>query len=398
MPKIMRKRILICLGNYLPGYKSGGPIRSVVNLIKHMGSSLDFFVITRDRDHGDDKAYEGITPGKWYEVGNARVLYCSRVTPSVLRKAFHEVRPDLIHLGSFQDTFTIFAVLLRRLGTFGDTPVVLQPRGEFSPAAMAIKRTKKRIYRYSAKMLGLHEGLIWQAAGPREKQDILKAAPARRLNPDSIFIARSITEQPVSSAPHLAKQAGAVKFAFVSRVSEMKNLHFVLELLRQIRGKIEFNIFGAVTEKDAAYWEKCQALLNNLPDSIEVQYRGSVEPSAVPQVLHEHHFFVLPTKGENYCHAAVESFLNGTPVILSDQTSWTGLRETCSGFDIPLNDPAAWIAVLQQCVDMDQSTYNSFLNGAKEYSRRFSVEEAVGQHRAMFDSALAAKPERFGKH
>jgi len=398
MLKMTRKRILICAANYLPGYKSGGPIRSVANLITHLGSSLDFYVITRDRDHGDDRAYEGITPGKWYEVGNARVLYCSHVTPSVLRKAFHEVRPDLIHLGSFQDTFTVFAVLLRRIGAFGDTPVVLAPRGEFSPGAMAIKRTKKRIYRYSAKFLGLHEGLLWQAMGPREKQEILAAAPARRLDPDSIFVARSITEHPVSSAPHPAKQSGSVKLVFVSRVSEKKNLHFVLELLDRIPGRIELDIYGPVTEKDAAYWEKCQALLSSLPENIAVHYHGSIEPSAVPRVLREHHFFVLPTRGENYCHAAVESFLSGTPVVLSNETPWTELRLACSGFDIPLNDPAAWIAVLQQCVDMDQSTYNLFLNGAKEYSRRFSVEEAVGQHRAMFDSALAAKPERFGKH
>ncbi|MGB6687376.1 MAG: glycosyltransferase family 4 protein [Terracidiphilus sp.] len=390
----MRKRILICAANYLPGYKSGGPIRSVVNLITHLGSSLDFYVITRDRDAGDDRPYEGITPGEWHEVGKARVLYCSRVSPGVLRKAFQEVRPDLIHLGSFQDTFTIFAVLLRRIGAFGDTPVVLAPRGEFSAGAMAIKRTKKRIYRYSAKMLGLHEGLLWQAMGPREKQEILEAAPARRLDPDSIFVARSITEQPVFSASHLDKQAGTVKLAFISRVSEKKNLHYVLELLRQIRGRIEFNIYGPVTEKDAAYWEKCRALLNNLPENIEVQYHGSVEPSAVLQVLHEHHFFVLPTRGENYCHAAVESFLNGTPVILSDETPWTGLRQTYSGFDIPLNDSDEWVAVLQQCVDMDQSIYNSFLEGAKEYSSRFSIEEAVGQHLAMFESAFAARPDR----
>ena len=274
MTNRMRKRILICAASYLPGYKSGGPIRSVVNLIAHLGSSLDFYVITRDRDAGDDEAYDGITPGKWREVGQARVLYCSRVSPGVLRKAIHEVRPDVIYLGSFQDTFTIFAVLLRRIGAFGDTPVVLAPRGEFSPGAMAIKRIKKRIYRYSAKMLGLHEGLLWHATGPREKQEILQAAPAWRLDPDSIFIARSITEQPVSGDPHLRKDAGVVKFAFISRVSEKKNLHFVLELLDRIQGKIEFNIYGPITEKDAAYWEKCHALLNNLPENIRDSIPG----------------------------------------------------------------------------------------------------------------------------
>lgn len=388
----MRKRILLCAPFYLPGYKAGGPIRSIANLIKYLGSSLDFYIVALDRDWGDERAYEGIAPGMWQEVGNARVLYCPRISPSVLRKAFHEVSPDLIFLGSFWDNSTVFSVLLRRLGAFGDTPIILAPRGEFSPGALAIKPMKKNVYRFLAKLLGLYEGLMWQAMGPGEKQDILQVEPVWKLNPDSIFVARSITEPQVSSAPHPPKEAGAVKLAFISRVNEKKNLLYVLKLLDRIRGETEFNIFGPVAEKDAAYWEKCRELIDHLPKSVQVRYHGSVDPSQVPQVLHEHHFFVLPTTGENYCHAAAESFLSGTPVILSNETPWINLEETHAGFDIPLNDPERWISVLQKCVDMDQPTHNRFLNGAEEYGRRFSVEDSVAQQRAMFETALALQP------
>jgi hypothetical protein len=59
-----------------------------------------------------------------------------------------------------------------------------------------------------------------------------------------------------------------------------------------------------------------------------------------------------------------------------------------AGFDISLNDRERWVAVLQACVDMDEKTYAAYLDGARGYGRRFSVEEAVKQHITMFEAAL----------
>jgi glycosyltransferase involved in cell wall biosynthesis len=385
-----RRRVLVCVPRYLPGYKSGGPIRSVSNMIAHFSPYFDFYVITRDRDATDIETYPGVIPNKWHRVGAARVLYCSSVGPAILRNAFRDVRPDAINLNSFQDTFTRIAVRLRHAGTFGNTPVLLAPRGEFSPEAMAIKRWKKILYRYSSRFLGLHENLFWQVSTPRERQDLLSAAPARRLDPDSIYITRNISDAIPSTASHAKKKSGSVRLTFIARMSEMKNLHFLLEILQEVRGIVQLNLFGPVASSDVVYWSRCKELLAGLPGNITAEYHGALDHSAVPQVLHDHHFFVLPTRGENFCHAAVESFVNGTPVILSDATPWLNLTALRAGFDIPLNDRRQWVLALQKCVDMDQQTYSVYLNGANEYGKQFSAEEAVKEHLAMFQAAFAS--------
>jgi glycosyltransferase involved in cell wall biosynthesis len=392
-----RKRVLVCAPYYLPGYKCGGPIRSIANMVNGLNAHFDFYVVTRDRDATDTQSYPGLTANKWYRVGSARVLYCSSIRPAVLRRAFREVRPDVISLNSFQDTFTRMAVGLRRRGAFGSTPILLAPRGEFSPEAMEIKGTKKAVYRQAAKQLGLYDDLLWKVSTPREKPDLLRAAPARRLNPDSIYVAYEISDAIASTAPHVAKESGSVKLTFIARMSEMKNLQFLLELLQKIRGEVQLNLFGPVAGSDEAYWGRCKTLLAQLPGNVKVEYRGSLDHSAVPQVLHDHHFFVLPTRGENFCHAAVESFVNGTPVVLSDATPWTGLFELQAGFDISLSDRAGWVTALQKCVDMDQQTYAVYLAGAQQYGRRFSVEEAVRQHLATFKAALNVGDGRNGR-
>jgi glycosyltransferase involved in cell wall biosynthesis len=363
-------------------------------MVAYLKPYFDFYVVTQDRDVADTKTYPGVTPDTWHRVGSAWVFYCSVVGPTVLRRAFQQVQPDLISLHSFQDKFTRIMVALRRAGAFGNTPTLLAPRGEFSSGAMKIKRTQKAVYLRFAKLLGLHEDLLWQVSTPREKEQLLHAAPARRLDPDSINVAYNLSDAVVSTAPHIIKQSGSARLAFISRITAMKNLHFLLEILRTIRGKAHLNIFGPVAHNDSAYWESCRAQLVTLPDNITVEYRGQLDHSAVPQVLHEHHFFVLPTKGENFCHAAVESFVNGTPVILSDESPWTGLTAVRAGFDIPLQDRKRWHATLQECVDMDQQSYADYLKGAGQYGRRFSREESVRQHLAMFTAAMDGRSER----
>jgi glycosyltransferase involved in cell wall biosynthesis len=386
----VRRRILICVPRYLPGYKSGGPIRAIANAVAHLSSQFDFFVVTRDRDAGDTERYPGIQPDTWHHVGAAQVLYCSSINSSTLRRAFNEVQPDVISLNSFQDDFTRIMVRLRRMGAFGKTPIILAPRGEFSPGAMQIKQVKKWMYRRITRLLGLHEKLSWQVSAPREMKELQQAAPVRHLLPGSVHVVCELSDTLSISAPHIAKVAGSLKLTFISRISEKKNLHFLLALLAKVRGKVMLTIYGPVAAKDEAYWQTCRSILPQLPSNISVTYRGPLDHAEVPSVLHEHHFFVLPTRGENFCHAAVESFVNGTPVILSDQTPWVNLEAAGAGFDIPVEDAESWIFALQKCADMDQLTYSTLLEGTLKYSQRFSAEEATRQHVAMFDAALAS--------
>lgn len=70
--------ILTFVGCYLPGYKGGGPIRTVSNMTDRLGDAYDFRIVTADHDHGDKSPYEGVRPNQWSRVGNAEVYYASR--------------------------------------------------------------------------------------------------------------------------------------------------------------------------------------------------------------------------------------------------------------------------------------------------------------------------------
>lgn len=112
-------KILTLTDNYLPGYKAGGPVRSLANLIDRLGDEFHFKVITRDRDFGDVETYPGIVVGSWQPVSKAEVFYLTPQSLSLwaLLRLIWATEKDVIYLHSFfSPVFTIKPLILRLLG------------------------------------------------------------------------------------------------------------------------------------------------------------------------------------------------------------------------------------------------------------------------------------------
>lgn len=133
-------RILVFVGYYLPGYKAGGPIRTLANMVDHLSDDYQFKIITADRDFDDISSYSGIDIDGWNTVGQAEEFYASPSGRSLskLKKLFHSTDYDVIYLNSFFSWhFTIKPLLLRLLGLIPTKPLVLAPCGEFSSGALS---------------------------------------------------------------------------------------------------------------------------------------------------------------------------------------------------------------------------------------------------------------------
>jgi len=129
-------KILILRTYYLPGYKSGGPIRTIANLVDRLGDELEFKIVTADRDSGDRKPYPNIDVNNWNRVGKADVFYMSPKKRSLrdFKKLLCSTDYDILYLNSFfSPHFTIKPLLLRKLRLILDRPLVVAPsRGVFA--------------------------------------------------------------------------------------------------------------------------------------------------------------------------------------------------------------------------------------------------------------------------
>lgn len=404
-----KPRILVFCEYYLPGYRAGGPIRSVSNIIEALSDQFSFHVITRDRDSKSHSRYPNISRARWISVGKARVQYLApwQVHFGNFLRCVAEVKPDLIYLNSFfSPLFTIQPLILKKLGMTPGVKILIAPRGEFATAALEISWYKKRPYLAWARLCGLYDDISWHVSSRYEERDVLNwldgsggTQTARRVVRDKILVAMSIAPD-ISMATGmqypewstgLPKASGLASFTFVSRIARMKNLVGALRILRSLRGAVKFDIYGPIEDK--GYWNECRDLIRDMPSHIQVRYMGELDPDDVVQTIAGYYFFFLPTLGENFGHVIREALGAHRPVIISDRTPWRHLAELGIGWDVPLSDPEILRTILQECVDMDEAPYARLVANIIDYSARLAQKEKdiIDVNRAMFSSVTELK-------
>ena len=97
------KNLLILTDWYVPGFKAGGPITSIVNLVKLLHSHYNIFIVTGDRDLGDTKAYSDIQTNTWIKgENNEQIFYChqNKVSKNLLNTIIEVSKPNFIYYNS----------------------------------------------------------------------------------------------------------------------------------------------------------------------------------------------------------------------------------------------------------------------------------------------------------
>ncbi|SHM80742.1 glycosyltransferase [Bradyrhizobium lablabi] len=332
-------RVLAFNRHYLPGFKAGGPIRSLSNMVEVLGDEIEFFIGTTDRDLGDAEPFQDINTHGWVRAGKAKVRYFERQNISIraIRALIDEVQPDSIYLNSFFDPiFSLRVLVARRIGIVPRVPLLLAPRGEFSAGALAVKSVRKLTFLKVAFLSGLAEDVTWHASTAIEARDIYRAIPDGY---SSVAVAPDLgTAPPVGEALAWKPRENGrpLRICFLSRISPMKNLACALRALGLAKAITVFDIYGPI--EDEAYWSECEAIIEDLPPHVRVAYCGEVAHKDVASIFIRYDLFLLPTFGENYGHVIVEALSVGLPVLTSDQTPWNDLSASGAGWAVATDD------------------------------------------------------------
>ncbi|GAB1397102.1 hypothetical protein MASR1M65_18810 [Saprospiraceae bacterium] len=323
-----KKKILVLYEYFYPGYKAGGPIQSIVNMVLALQHQYDFFIATTAYDMLAEKPYPGIASGKWTDVSLlegtnlVKVWYSSAKKPS-FSELLHVIRTsrcDTLYINGFYTNHSLFPLLYTKLGLLKGIRCIVAPRGMLQQGALQIGALKKKVYFKIIKLLGLTRQISFHATTPDEEIDIMKMFGSAV----SVIVAENIPKTPYSIPNCSRKQAGCLNLVFLSLITEKKNLLLLLETLKMCTQTIRLDIFGPV--KDRAYWQLCLQTMGSLPGNVVATYKGEVLPADVQQTLAAYNAMILLTKGENFGHAIYESLSVGTPVITSHFTPWNDLQ------------------------------------------------------------------------
>lgn len=381
-------KVLTFVGCYLPGSRAGGPIRSISNLVARLGDEIEFLVVTSDRDLGDKAPYPGVERDKWLSVGKAQVRYLGPQARglSALARLIRATPHDVLYLNSFfSAVYTIRPLLLRRTGRIPSCPTVLAPRGELACSALGMKTLKKRIYCHAAHAAGLYRDVTWQATSAAEEADILREiGPHATVGQGPAVFAMPEGAPGEDGAPH---RRGYARLVYVARIAPVKNLHMLAESLADVDGAVSLDLYGVID--DSGYWARCQAAFAALPSNVTVTYHGPIDHDQVSGILAHSDLFVLPTLGENFCHAIAEALASSCPALISDQTPWRGLEAAKAGWDLPLDQPEAFTEAVQRVIDMDEHEHGEWRQGARSYIEHHPlITEAIELNRQLFLSQV----------
>jgi glycosyltransferase involved in cell wall biosynthesis len=380
-----KKKVLISIDWYLPGYKAGGPIQSCANLVAHLKGEYAFYIITRNIDYVSSEPYPGIPANKWHQLEpGVQVYYFSSESLDYqnMKQVMLGVEADIIYInGIFSRFFSIYPLLIAR--SLKAAKVIVAARGMFAPSAVDVKNGRKKVFFRIARTTGIYKKVVFHATNQTEVQHI-RAILGEKIN---VSVASNLPKiaNATGSSSVIKKRSGKLKLVSVARISPEKNTKYALEVLARytFEGQIEFSIYGPVN--DAPYWEACKEIIAALPPNVKVIYQGSLDSKLVPATLREHHVLFLPTRGENFGHIILESLSVGLPVLISNKTPWLGLQEKQVGYDLPLEEPALFRGALTELLDLEQEEYDMMSASVRNFAEQFLKDPSlVAANRALF--------------
>lgn len=375
------KKILLFVPGYLPGFKSGGPVRTVSNMVEALGDIFSFHIMCMDRDLGDQKPYSAVSHETWNKQGKGMVFYLAPGLPGLLKliSTLQNNEFEIININSFFSfKFSIIPLVFCKIFRLKKT-IIIGPRGEFSKGALALKSTKKNSYIKLVKALGLYRNIIWHASSPHERDEI-----RRVMGPNAnIRIAIDIAK-PEENIYIPERFPGApLRLIFISRISPMKNLIGALRLLSSVRNTVTFDVFGPI--EDNQYWEQCLAMASILPENIKFSYKGTLSPVNVTSKFAEYDLFLFPTLGENFGHVIAEALFAGLPVLISNSTPWRNLEEKGLGWDISLGQPELFIKMIEECCKIPSEEYRAWRSKIQAWAlNNIGNHEAIEENRQLF--------------
>ena len=380
-----KPKIAVFIDWFLPGTKAGGPVRSVYSLITVLKNDFDFYVITANTDLGEDVPYANIQANTLIYKDQIHYFYFDRaqLNNTKIIELLNEIKPHLIYLNSFWSLhFSINIVRLKQAKKIGP-PVLLAPRGMLGKGARSLKAFKKNLYLFAAKQMNWYKDIRFHATQSQEEKDILALFPSAKITIAPNINALTPTDNVCE------KTEGHLKLFYLSRIARVKNLHFALEILKDIPSsvQIDYHIYGNLEDK--LYWQECEKIIASLPANIRVERKHEVSFDKIQDCIKHYHCLYLPTLNENFGHAIVESLLCGCPAIISDQTPWNDLQSNAAGFAIALNEPKEFVSALLHYAALNNADFKAESQSAQSYiGKKINTNASAQQYKFLFNDCI----------
>lgn len=361
-----KSNILVFIDWYYPGFKAGGPVRSCRNMVAHLKDQFNFYIVTSNTEYTETIPYTNLQYNKWMDGPDGeKVIYLDQQhqSASEYNKLIKERDySTLMIFGLFSKNFS--RLPLKVANQSNCKKIIVSPRGMLAPEALKIKGFKKKLFLKWSNLTSVFKNVIFHVSNDMEKNQVEKNIKSYK----NIIVASNFSRKHQSiSIIKKDKEVGKLKLISVARIAPEKNTKFALEILSKCKGEIELDIYGSIYSEQ--YWKECESLIKEMPKNVRVNYMGHLDSEKLFEVLPEYDFLFLPTRGENFGHIILESFICGLPVIISNRTPWNDLQSKRIGFEYDLRDVNGFKQCIEAMVDLDPIAHADWKRNAFDFGQ-----------------------------
>ena len=173
-----KPRVLIFIDWFVPAFKAGGPIKSVKNIVGTLSNEFDFYILTSDRDIGDDTSYSTEQLNQWVQKEGFTIAYLTPDQRASFMRSIMENEPfDSYYFNSLYSKHYTLEPLKWLKKKRPGANIILAPRGMLGKGALQIKSLKKKVFLAATKATSFFNGITWHATDQEEVNDITAKFP-----------------------------------------------------------------------------------------------------------------------------------------------------------------------------------------------------------------------------
>lgn len=371
------KNLLILTDWYAPGFKAGGPITSIVNLAKLLKAHYTIFIVTGDRDLGDENPYPHIITNTWITgENNEQIFYCNqnKISKHILNTIIEVSNPNFIYYNSlFSFQFAIKPLYFLR---DYDAKSYLSPRGMLHPKAVQQKGLKKKVFIGLLNKVPFFKKVTFLATDKKEQEYIHQAGFKNQVVIASNVPSIENFEIPIPTTSQYC-------IITISRIAEEKNAIGAIKAVSKLTGNIMYHWIGEAV--DDTYYQEFLREVQMLPNNITFSQHGSLPQSKITALLSQSTFFFLPTHGENFGHSIYEALAAGKPSVIGENTPFADIEKYNAGFAVVSNDIEQQTKKLQLLIDLESEELLEKCLAARQFAQlKNDVELLLNQYKSIW--------------
>ncbi|MGC8120152.1 glycosyltransferase [Marinobacter sp. VGCF2001] len=387
-------KVAMFTNNYLP-FIGGVPI-SIERLRRGLEQLEDstLIVAPRYRDQPEQEQAVVRVPSL-LAMGAKREFRLANIFLARVRKRVRAFRPDVIHLHHpfWLGSLGLFMARQLRIPAIYTYHTRLEHYAHFVPLPGALFRnliSHALIKRFANRC----DGVIVPTYSTEEYLRMIGVTTPTFVQPTGIEFERFQAVES-SDVAQLRSELGLTDekvFISVARLSNEKNIDFMIEAMDQLRRESEVP-FRFLMIGDGHQRDRLQAKIDDLELGSHFTLVGAVQPDDMALWYNLGDAFLFASKSETQGMVILEAMSAGLPVVAVRSSGIEDVvRDGLNGFKTPENQ-ARWLERTRQLLE-DDELRSGLSDKARDFAADYSVEQFARDVREIYATSLASRDKR----